>query len=91
MAFDNRRTYLCYNNSDLIRDGFIPTSITKSYRHSNYPNEAVDNFNFVRLKNPPRGVVYTVVRSENDPNLIIEVSGTMFLIENNKFPNFFGI
>jgi hypothetical protein len=55
MAFDNRRTYLCYNNRDLIRDGYIPTFIEKEY-------VPVSSFNITRLKNPPKGVTYIVGR-----------------------------
>jgi len=57
MAFDNRRTYLCYNNRDLIRDGFIKTKIEKEYL-------PVDTFNISRLKNPPKGVNYIVTRDQ---------------------------
>ena len=73
MAFDNRRTYLCYNNEDLIRDGFIPKFIRKSYRADNSLTNPVTNFNFRRLKNPQKGVTYTVVRSKTDNNIIVEV------------------
>ena len=52
MAFNRRRTYLAYNNQDLIRDGFIPTSITKFYD--------VGEFNFNRLRNPRKGIQYAV-------------------------------
>jgi len=62
MAFNNRRTYLCYDNSDLIRDGYIKTSINKEY-------VPVDTFNINRLKNPPKGTVYIVDRDE-DGNII---------------------
>jgi len=55
MAFDTRRTYLCYNNEDLIRDGFIRTFIEKNY-------DPVSTFNQSRLKNPPKGVNYIVGR-----------------------------
>ncbi len=55
MAFDRRRTYLCYNNRDLIRDGFILTFIEKEYI-------PVSSFNISRLKNPPKGVTYIVGR-----------------------------
>lgn len=73
MAFDRRRTYLCYNNKDLIRDGFIPRFIRKSYREDNSLTNPVTTFNFNRLRNPPKGVTYTVVRSETDPSIIVEV------------------
>ena len=62
MAFDNRRTYICYNNRDLIRDGFIPSSIEKEYL-------PVDSFNLRRLANPPKGVSY-VVGKDSDENII---------------------
>ncbi len=55
MVFDNRRTYLCYDNSDLIRDGYIKAKIEKEYL-------PVDTFNINRLKNPPKGVTYVVTR-----------------------------
>ena len=55
MAYDNRRTYLCYNNSDLIRDGYIKNKIEKEY-------EPVSTFNVSRLKNPPKGVSYVITR-----------------------------
>jgi len=55
MAFDNRRTYLCYDNSDLIRDGVIKAKIEKEYL-------PVDTFNVRRLRNPPKGVNYVVTR-----------------------------
>jgi len=58
MAFDNRRTYLCYNNGDLIRDGYIRTKIEKGYI-------PVDLFNVRRLKNPPKGVNYVVTRDQD--------------------------
>jgi len=65
MAFDNRKTYLCYNNRSLIRDGFIPSFIEKLYL-------PVDSFNVRRLKNPQPGVTYTVGR-DADTNEIISV------------------
>jgi len=55
MAFDNRRTYICYDNRDLIRDGVIKTKIEKEYI-------PVDTFNVRRLNNPPKGVNYVVTR-----------------------------
>ena len=55
MVFDNRRTYLCYDNSDLIRDGYIRSRIEKEYL-------PVSTFNVNRLKNPPKGVNYVVTR-----------------------------
>jgi hypothetical protein len=58
MALDNRRTYLCYNNGDLIRDGFIPNFIEKDY-------DPVSLFNTNRLENPPTGVTYIVGKDEN--------------------------
>jgi hypothetical protein len=73
MAFDNRRTYLCYNNKDLIRDGFIPNFIRKSYRADNSLTNPVTNFNFRRLKNRPKGVTYTIKRLETDSSIIVEV------------------
>ena len=65
MAFDPRRTYLCYNNSDLIRDGFIPIKIKKEYI-------PVDSFNLNRLKNPPKGVSYKVIRENGEVTQVIE-------------------
>ncbi len=65
MAFDNRRTYLCYDNSDLIRDGFIKARIEKEYL-------PVDTFNIRRLRNPPKGVNY-VVRRDSVTKEIISV------------------
>ena len=73
MAFDTRRTYLCYNNGDLIRDGFISTFIRKSYREDNSLTKPVTTFNFSRLKNRPKGVTYTIKRLESDPTIIVEV------------------
>lgn len=58
MVFDPRRTYLCYNNSDLIRDGYIQTIIEKEYL-------PVSSFNIRRLKNPPKGVSFIVGKDEN--------------------------
>lgn len=55
MVFNNRRTYLCYNNRDLIRDGYIKSRIEKEYL-------PVSTFNVNRLKNPPKGVNYVVTR-----------------------------
>ncbi len=55
MAFDPRRTYLCYNNRDLIRDGFIPPFIQKEYI-------PVDTFNLNRAKHPPKGISYNIVK-----------------------------
>ena len=55
MAFDNRRTYLCYNNKNLTRDGYIPTIIEKEYI-------PVGSFNISRLTNPQKGVTYIVTR-----------------------------
>ena len=55
MALDNRRTYLCYDNSDLIRDGVIRTKIEKEYL-------PVNTFSVRRLRNPPKGVNYVVTR-----------------------------
>ena len=63
MAFDNRRTYLCYNNRDLIRDGFIRTFIEKEYL-------PVSSFNLNRLKNPPKGVSYSVGRDKDTGEII---------------------
>jgi len=57
MAFDSRRTYLCYNNRDLIRDGFIPSFIEKEYL-------PVSSFNVRRLNNPPKGVNYIVGKDQ---------------------------
>ena len=57
MAFDNRRTYLCYNNRDLIRDGFIRTFVEKEFI-------PVSTFNLNRLKNPPKGVTYILDRDK---------------------------
>ena len=57
MASDNRRTYLCYNNRDLIRDGFIHTFVEKEYI-------PVSTFNLRRLRNPPKGVTYFTGRDE---------------------------
>ena len=76
MAFDNRRTYLCYNNRDLIRDGFIPTIIEKEYI-------PVSSFNVNRLKNPQKGVTYIVGR---DPitNEIISVREKKKLLSAEK-------
>lgn len=73
MAFDTRRTYLCYNNRDLIRDGFIPRSIRKSYREDNSLTKPVTSFNFNRLNNPPKGVFYSLKRKKDDPSVIVEV------------------
>ncbi len=63
MAFDNRRTYLCYNNRDLIRDGYIPNIIQKEYL-------PVSSFNINRLRNPPKGVTYIVGRDEVTKEII---------------------
>ena len=63
MAFDNRRTYLCYNNKDLIRDGYIPNIIQKEYL-------PVSSFNIRRLRNPPKGVTYIVGRDEVTKEII---------------------
>ncbi len=63
MAFDQRRTYLCYNNRDLIRDGFIKTFIEKEYI-------PVSSFNINRLKNPPKGVTYIVGRDSETQEII---------------------
>ena len=65
MVFDPRRTYLCYNNSDLIRDGFIPLKIRKEYI-------PVDSFNLNRLKNPQKGISYKVVRESGEVIQVIE-------------------
>jgi hypothetical protein len=73
MAFDNRRTYICYNNRDLIRDGYIPKFIRKSYREDNSLTKPVTTFNFRRLRNPPKGVTYTVVRNPPGSDVIVEV------------------
>ena len=81
MAFDNRKTYLCYDNSDLIRDGFIKTNITKSYREDNSLTKQVTTFDFDRLKNPSKGVSYQLVRKEDDPDIIVEVKETKKLIK----------
>jgi hypothetical protein len=72
MVFDNRRTYICYNNKDLIRDGFIRRSIIKSYREDNSLTNPVTTFNFNRLRNPPKGVTYEIIR-KGDPSIIVEV------------------
>lgn len=63
MAFDTRRTYLCYNNKDLIRDGFIPVFIEKEYI-------PVSSFNINRLKNPPKGVVFIIERDPETQEII---------------------
>jgi hypothetical protein len=68
MAFDNRLTYLCYNNSDLIRDGYISSRIGKEYL-------PVDTFNENRLESPPKGVTYNVIR-DSDTNEITAVIET---------------
>ena len=65
MATNNRRTYLCYNNRSLIRDGFIPSFIEKLYI-------PVDTFNLRRLKNPPKGTTFYVGR-DPETNEIISV------------------
>ena len=63
MAFDKRRTYLCYNNRDLIRDGFIRSFIEKEYR-------PVSSFNVRRLRNPRKGIIYTVERDPDTQEII---------------------
>lgn len=55
MAYQ-RLTYLCYDNSFLIRDGVIPRSITRTWDRS--------DFNLNRLKNPAKGVTYKVIKDE---------------------------
>ncbi len=75
MALDTRRTYLCYNNSDLIRDGFIPLKIKKEYI-------PVDSFNLNRLKNPQKGISYKVVRDESGE--VIQVIETKKLLPAEK-------
>ena len=64
MAFDQRRTYLCYNNRDLIRDGYIPLIITKEYIPP-------DTFNINRANNPPKGTHYNI--SYDDDGQITQV------------------
>lgn len=76
MAFDPRRTYLCYNNKDLIRDGFIPPFIRKEY----IPPES---FNINRAKNPPKGTSYKIVRDPNDYSKILSVTETKKLLPSN--------
>jgi hypothetical protein len=57
MAYDTRQTYLCYNNRDLIRDGYIPLSIQKEYK-------PVSTFNPNKLKTRRKGITYQVTRDE---------------------------
>ena len=76
MAFDPRRTYLCYNNKDLIRDGFIPPFIRKEY----IPPES---FNINRANNPPKGTSYRIVRDPDDYNRILSVTETKKLLPSN--------
>ena len=75
MPLDPRRTYLCYNNSDLIRDGFIPIKIKKEYI-------PVDSFSLNRLNNPPKGVFYRVIRDENGE--VTQVTETKKLLPAEK-------
>ncbi len=75
MSFDNRRTYLCYDVRDLIRDGYIWNTITKEY--------SPDEFNLSRLDNPPKGVVYIVERDEQT-NKIISILEKKKLLPANK-------
>jgi hypothetical protein len=75
MSFDTRRTYLCYNNKDLIRDGYIPSSITKGY-------VPVSSFNVNRLKNPPKGTTFQVTKDSN--GVITEVKERRKLLPASK-------
>ncbi len=75
MAFDSRRTYLCYNNRDLIRDGFIPPFIQKEYMPP-------DTFNLNRAKHSPKGTSYAIVKDE-DGN-VIRVTETKKLLPASK-------
>jgi len=52
-----RTAYLCYENRDLIRDGYIRTSVEKGYEP--------EDFNMTRLRNPPKGVTYRIIRNED--------------------------
>lgn len=76
MSFDTRRTYLCYNNRDLIRDGYIPISIKKSYIPPS-------SFNLNRLRNPQKGISYQVERNE-ETGEILSVVETKRLLPANK-------
>lgn len=48
--------FLCYNNRDLVRDGFIWPLLTKSHHPDDFPLQ--------RLDSPEPGVSYTVTRDD---------------------------
>lgn len=76
MSFDRRTTYLCYNNRDLIRDGYIPISIQKSYIPPS-------SFNLNRLRSPQKGVFYQIERDE-ETDEILSVIETKRLLPASK-------
>jgi len=55
---DTRRTYLSFNNKDIIRDGVIPLRIFKEY-------DPPSSFNLNRANNPPKGVTYDIEKDED--------------------------
>lgn len=74
MPYRTRLTYLCYDNSDLIRDGAIPNQIKRTWK--------VSEFNMNKLKNPAKGIRYKIIYNEDGS--IKEIEETKKLVPANK-------
>ena len=77
MALTKPIGFLCYNNSELVRDGYIESAM--SFQHD------PDTFNINKLKRNRKGVSYQLKREdENDPTKITSVIETRRLLPAEK-------
>ena len=58
MSFSNIQGFLCYNNEDLIRDGYIHSSLERIYDN---PDDDIIR----KTENPQRGVSYVLERNKD--------------------------
>ena len=72
---------LCYDDSDLIRDGYISNDITIVHDLLGAPTATLSLWER-RLRNPPKGTTYTPVR--NDDGVLTEISERRKILPANQ-------
>jgi len=72
---------ICYNNADLIRDGYIYQTIAREYLLENESDTEINKWER-KIKTPKEGIRYTVERDEYDK--LIKIRETKKLLPANK-------
>ena len=65
MAINQPIGYLCYNNADLVREGYIYQYLTKEYNLSGASSGQLFVWERRLSRKPPKGIIYTPARDEN--------------------------